>query len=229
LRAVDSIPGEFWIRFTSPHPKDFNEEAVLAFAQCEKATPYLNLPIQSGDDAILKAMNRPYAVKTYTDLIKKLRAAFKNYRKGLEREIAISTDVIVGFCGETKLQFNNTAKIFREIRYDMAYIAEYSQRPGTAAAKLFDNVPIKEKQRRKKAIDRIVKTTALANNKKYTQKTVEILVDSVKNGYALGKTRSYKTVKFPVSGYPAKPGDIVNVKITKVMAFGLLGKICDEK
>ena len=93
LRAANDIPGDFWIRFTSPHPKDFNNKAVLAMAQCQKITPYLNLPIQSGDNAILKAMKRPYTVAKYKSLVKKIRAAFEKYRNGLEKEIATSTDI----------------------------------------------------------------------------------------------------------------------------------------
>jgi len=102
LRLANDIGGDFWIRFTSPHPKDFDEEAVLAMAQCQKVTPYLNLPIQSGDDDILKAMARPYTVAQYKILVKKIRQAFKKYRQGLEKEVALSTDVIVGFPGENK-------------------------------------------------------------------------------------------------------------------------------
>jgi len=224
LRLVNDIPGDFWIRFTSPHPKDFTNEAVKAMAQCQKVTPYLNLPIQSGDDKILAAMKRPYTVARYKLLVKKLRQAFKKYRRGLEAELAISTDVIVGFPEETKKQFQNTAKTFRIIKYDMAYIAQYSRRSGTAAADLNDNVSSKEKKRREEVINNAVKKTALAHNKKYLNKTVDVLVDALKNGYALGKTRHYKTVKFPISG-DIKPGDVAKVKITKVMAFGLLGKI----
>ncbi len=223
LRQVNSIPGDFWIRFTSPHPKDFTDEAVNAMAQCQKVTPYLNLPIQSGDDEVLKIMARPYTAEQYKKLVQKIRQAFKKNRKGLEKEVAISTDVIVGFCNETKTQFSNTVAVFKSIKYDMAYIAEYSQRAGTAAAVMDDSVSAKEKQKRKKVIDRIVKITAAARSKKYAGKTVNVLVDSLKNGFGLGKTRSYKTVKFPLSGSTVNPGDLVKIKITKTMAFGLVG------
>ncbi len=84
-------------------------------AKCQKVTPYLNLPVQSGDNEILKKMNRPYTVLQYKNLVKRIRIAFKKYRKGLEREIALSTDIIIGFPGETKKQFENTVKLFKEI------------------------------------------------------------------------------------------------------------------
>ncbi|MFA6376143.1 MAG: MiaB/RimO family radical SAM methylthiotransferase [Candidatus Paceibacterota bacterium] len=226
LRLVNDVPGDFWIRFTSPHPKDFNDNAVKTMAQCQKVTPYLNLPIQSGDSVILKTMRRPYTVAAYKTLVKKIRQAFKKYRHGLEKEVAISTDVIVGFPGETKTQFSNTAKAFKEIKYDMAYISQYSKRAGTVAGKMDDNVAPKEKKLREEAINDIVKITALSHNKKYTGKTVVVLVDSIKNGiYGMGKTRSYKTVKFPLVGSNPKPGDIVSVKIEKVQSFGLIGKL----
>ena len=199
-------------------------------ARCAKVTPYLNLPIQSGDNAILKAMARPYTVEKYKELVKKIRAAFKKYRAGLEKEIAISTDVIVGFPGETKTQFNNTAKAFNMIKYDMAYIAQYSKRAGTAAAKLDDNVPKMEKKRREDSINDIVKITALNHNKKYVGKTVEVMIETIKNEiFALGKTRHYKTVKFRIEKNEIKPGDIVKVKITKAQSFGLMGALAKNE
>lgn len=225
LRLVNDVPGEFWIRFTSPHPKDFDAAAVNAMARCAKVTPYLNLPIQSGDNHILKAMKRPYTAARYKALVKKIRAAFKKYRRGLEREIAISTDVIVGFCGETEKEFQNTVRIFKEIKYDMAYISRYSRRPGTAAAAMSDNVSEQEKKRRENILNDIVKITALAHNKKWRGKTVDVLVDCVKNGFAFGKDRHYKTVKFAADGNNIAPGDMVKVKVVKVMPFGLMGKI----
>jgi len=223
LHLVNDVPGDFWIRFTSPHPKDFDDGAVLAMAQCRKVTPYLNLPVQSGDNRVLKAMKRPYTAAQYKALVKKIRAAFEKYRQGLEKEVAISTDVIVGFCGETENQFENTAKLFREIKYDMAYISRYSRRPGTAAALLDDNVSDREKKRREEAINDIVKITALAHNKKWCGKTVDVLVDCVKNGFGFGKDRHYKTVKFRIGKNDIKPGDIVNAKIIKAQSFGLTG------
>jgi len=149
LRKINKIPGKFWIRFTSSHPKDFSDDLIKAMAECEKVAKYLNLPVQSGDDKILKKMNRPYTVKQYKNLIKKIREKIP--------DINLSTDVIVGFPGETKKQFENTVKLFKQIKYNIAYISKYSPRAGTAAAKLKDNVSPQEKKRREKILEKILK------------------------------------------------------------------------
>lgn len=237
LELVNNIPGDFWIRFTSPHPKDFNDAAIDAMAKYQKITPYLNLPVQSGDDSILKSMGRPYTAASYEILVKKIRQSFKKHRSGTEKIIAISTDIIVGFPGETKIQFLNSAKLFRKIKYDMAYIAQYSRRAGTSAAKLDDNVPAKEKKYRENCLNNILKKTALIHNKKFVGKTVEVLVDCVKKEtfgkkiryFGLGKTRHYKTAKFPMENGKINPGDIINIKINKAQSFGLIGEISNGK
>ena len=197
-------------------------------AESTKVTPYLNLPIQSGDDEILEAMKRPYNVAKYKKLVGRLRKSFLVHRNGLEANLAVSTDVIVGFPGETKKQFTNTATVFRAIKYDMAYIACYSQRNGTDSSKLADNVDLLEKKRREEEINEIIKTTALAHNKKYLGKTVDVLVDELRKSFALGKTRSYKTVKLGIAGNKVNPGDFVRVKITGAKPFGLAGTIIEN-
>src|SRR3989344_2047903 len=159
LRMVNNIPGDFWIRFTSPHPKDFSNELIKTMAECEKFAHYINLPVQSGNNAVLKRMGRSYTVGHYKKLVKKLRKAMP--------DIAISTDIIVGFPGETRKQFENTKKLFKEIKFGMAFISEYSPRPKTVAYKTFkDNVSHKEKESRKNELNEILKKTALENNKK---------------------------------------------------------------
>jgi len=216
LRKVNNIPGKFWIRFTSSHPKDFSDELIKTMKNCKKVTPYLNLPVQTGDDEILKKMNRPYSIAQYKNIIKKVRKEIPN--------ICLSTDVIVGFPGETKKQFENTAKLFREIKYDMAYINKYSLRAGTAAAKLKDNVPAKEKKRREKTLNEILKQTALANNKKYTGKTIEVLPTNYKDKFLFGKSFHYKTVKF--KGQKNLIGKFAKIKITDALTWGLKGELC---
>jgi len=151
LRAVNKIPGEFQIRFMSSHPKDLSDDLIEAMAECKKVAKYLNLPVQSGDNGILKKMNRPYSVEQYINLVEKIRKKIPN--------INLSTDVIVGFPGETKKQFENTVKLFRKIKYNIAYINKYSPRSGTASFKLKDDVPIKEKKRREKILQKIIEET----------------------------------------------------------------------
>jgi len=152
LRMVNDIPGNFKIRFISPNPKNFSNELIEVMAKSQKVAKYLNLPVQSGDNEILKKMRRPYTVSQYKDLVKKIRKIIP--------EINLSTDVIVGFPGETKKQFENTVKLFKEIKFNMAYIAKYSPRPGTAAFQMEDNVPLKEKKRREKILRGIIKKHA---------------------------------------------------------------------
>jgi tRNA-2-methylthio-N6-dimethylallyladenosine synthase len=221
LKMVNDIPENFWIRFTSPNPKNFSDELIETMAKYQKITPYLNLPVQSGDNKILKKMNRPYTVEQYKNLVKKIRAAFKKYRNELEKEVSISTDVIIGFPEETKKQFQNTVKLFKEIKFDMAYIAKYSPRPQTAAFLLKDNVLPQEKERRYKILTEVLKETALEKNKKYIGKEVEVLVEERKNQFLISKSRHYKTAKFESD--KDLIGQFVNVKIIDALPWGLKG------
>ena len=148
LKMVADLPGNFLIRFTSPNPKNFSDELIDVMANSKKIAKYLNLPVQSGDNQILKKMNRPYTVEQYKNLVKKIRKKIP--------DINLSTDVIVGFPGETKKQFENTVKLFKEIKFNMAYIAKYSPRPGTAAFQMKDNIPLTEKKRREKILMGII-------------------------------------------------------------------------
>lgn len=221
LKTINKIKGNFWICFTSPNPADFSDELIKAIAQSEKVTSYLNLPLQSGDNEILKKMNRKYTMEEYLNLVKRIRSAFRKYRKGLEKEISLSTDIIVGFPGETKKQFENTKRIMQEIKFDMAYIAKFSPRPGTAAFLMENNVSEKEKKRREKTLTNILRKTAKGRNKKFLGKTIDVLVCSAKNGFLLGKSRHNKTVKF--KGRANLIGNFVKVKITKSFPWGLRG------
>jgi len=149
IKMVNEIPGDFKFFFTSPHPKNFSDELIEVLAKSKKFGKILNLPVQSGDNEILRMMNRNYTVKQYKQLVNKIRKKIP--------DIKISTDVIVGFPGETKKQFKNTIKLFKEIKFDWAYIAKYSPRPGTAAFKLKDNVPLLEKKYREKTLRNTLK------------------------------------------------------------------------
>ncbi len=215
LKMVNDIKGNFWIRFTSPHPKDFSKELIKIMANSEKVTEYLNLPVQSGDNNILKKMNRPYTREQYKNLVKEIRKQIP--------DIALSTDIIVGFPGETEEQFNNTAELFKKIEYDMAYIAKYSARSGTAASKLEDNVSPEEKDRREKILTEILKSCALKKNKKQIGQTENVLVSDCKQGFCIGKNRTHKTVKFlSEKNYT---GQFVKVEITEGLPWGLTGKL----
>jgi tRNA-2-methylthio-N6-dimethylallyladenosine synthase len=214
LRMVNNIPGNFWIRFMSSHPKDFSSELIETMVNCEKVTEYLNLPIQSGDDEILKKMNRPYNIGQYKETIRKIREGVPN--------ISLSTDVIVGFPGEMENNFQNTVRLFREIKFDMAYIAQFSPRPGTAAFELKDSVSHQEKERRWRILTDTLRETALEKNKNYLGKEIEVLVEKDKNGCLLGKTKNYKTVKF--RGDSNLVGQFTKVQITQALPWGLKGE-----
>ena len=184
-------------------------------AECEKVTPYLNLPVQSGDNEILKKMNRNYTIKHYKNLIKKIRKRIP--------DITLSTDIIVGFPGETKKQFENTVRLFKEIKFDMAYISQYSPRPGTAAAKMQDNISKVEKRKREKILTEVLKKIAISKNKKYIGKIIKVLPTKYKNSFLIGKSFHYKTVK--CEGSKDLIGKFIRVKITETQPWGLKGEI----
>jgi tRNA-2-methylthio-N6-dimethylallyladenosine synthase len=151
LKMINGLPGNFQIKFLTSHPKDMSDELIKTIAECEKVSKEIHLPLQSGDNAILKKMNRKYTIGHYKNLIKKIRKHIP--------EAKISTDIIVGFPGETKKQFENTAKAIKEIGFYKAYIACYSPRPGTAAFKLKDNIPRSEKKHRRVILDKMINKT----------------------------------------------------------------------
>lgn len=160
LEMVNNIPGKFSIHFLSANPKDFSNELIGLIAKSKKISKYINLPVQSGDDKILRTMNRPYTVKQYKDLVKRIREKIP--------KINLATDIIVGFPGETKKQFENTKKLVKEICFNVAFISKYSSRPGTAASKMKGDVPRNEKERRWKILNRII-------NEKSYKKLIVIL------------------------------------------------------
>ncbi len=215
LRKISNIRGDFWIRFTSSHPKDFIKEMILSMKKTKKITNYLNLPLQSGSDKILKKMNRPYS---FTDYLKKV----KELRKEIE-DISITTDIIVGFPGETKKDFEQTKKAIEEIKFEMAYVSRYSERPGTKASKLKDNVPLEEKKRRERILNKIIEETSFNKNKKYLGKKLKVLITSSKKGYYFGKTENYKSVK--VFSEEDIFGKFIKVKIIEATPWGLMGKM----
>ncbi len=144
LKTINDLKGKFKINFLTSHPKDMSDELIEVIANGEKISKKIHLPFQSGDNQILKKMNRHYTIGYYKKLIKKIRKKIP--------DLELSTDIIIGFPGETAKQFQNTIKLVKEIKFNQAYISSYSPRPGTTAAKLKDNVPLDEKKRRKKIL-----------------------------------------------------------------------------
>lgn len=221
LDLVARVPGDFWVRYITSHPYDMSDELIETMAKHEKLTNYINLPLQSGDDEILKKMNRHYTVEHYLGRLRKIRE--------LLNPVAITTDIIIGFCGETEEQFQNTARVMETVGYDMAYLNKYSPRPGTVSARKYpDDISWEEKQRREKVLNDILIETATRHNQKLLGQTVRILVDEVKdkgNGLLLnsGKSDLFKTTQFLSARSYA--GQFVKVRVTKVEAFGLFGEL----
>lgn len=216
LKAVNKIQGDFWIRFTSPHPKNFSEDLIKSMAECGKFPRYLNLPAQSGDNEILKKMKRSYTREEYIKLAEKIKSEMP--------DIALSTDTIVGFPGETKKQFQNTVSLYKKIKFDMAYISEYSERPKTLAAKKYkDNISKKEKEERKKILTEVLSKTALENNKKLIGSEKKILADTEKNGRVFGRTEGNKVIEIE-EAKKELIGEFLTVKITSATAWKLKGK-----
>lgn len=221
LEKINSIPGKFWISFVSSHPKDMSADLIEAIAKCKKVCEWVHLPVQAGDDEILRKMNRKYTQKHYLQQIKKIKAAFKKHKHS--QPFSISSDIIVGFPGETKKQFLQSALVMEKSKFDMVFFGQFSPRPGTAAWKMKDNVAQTEKVRREVFLNEILKKTALANNKKYIGKEMEILIEKEKNGFCFGKTRTQKNVKI-FSNKKNILGTFVKVKITKANIWNLEGE-----
>lgn len=215
LKMVNDLPGNFWLRFSTSHPKDMSDELIAAIASSEKVCRHIHLPAQAGDNDVLKSMNRKYTVEHYVDLVEKIRLALPG--------VSVTTDVIVGFPGETSEQFDNTAKLFRELKFDMAYISQYSPRPGTAAAKLEDNITKEEKKRREESVNDILRETALENNQAYLDAEVEVLFDRKRGSNYVGRTKTSKVIR--VKTEENLIGQIRKVKIISVQDFGMIGEV----
>lgn len=226
LSKINNLHGDFWLYFTSSHPKDFSDRVIKVMAKSKKIAPYLNLPVQSGDKHILNKMNRSYTPNDYMEKIKKVRDAFQQHRIGLESKIAISTDIIVGFPGENKWRFLKTGYLMKKIGFDMAYISRYSPRPFTVAGSLHDNVSNKEKGRREKILNNILKKTALKNNQFYINSILPVLIIEMHKSekYLIGRSRAHKKVKVK-SNHRDLIGQIVNVHIINAHPWGLFGDI----
>ncbi|HEY8516992.1 MAG TPA: tRNA (N6-isopentenyl adenosine(37)-C2)-methylthiotransferase MiaB [Candidatus Binatia bacterium] len=216
LRRAARVEGLERIRFTSPHPSDVSEAMIDAMAEEPKVMPYLHLPLQSASDRVLERMQRGYGIDEYRALLARIRERVPG--------IAVSTDIIVGFPGEEEADFEATAAFLEEARYDFAYLFKYSAREGTRAWRLGETVSEDEKQRRlSRLIDR-QEEISLEVNRDWIGREVEVLVEGPAKrppGYAVGKTRNFKTTVFPAAG--ASPGDLVRVKVEDATAHTLTG------
>ena len=171
LRTADGLPAIPRLRFVTSHPWDLSDRLIAALAECPSVCEHLHLPVQSGDDAVLHRMGRQYTIEHYRERLAAVRAAVPG--------IAISTDIIVGFCGETEAQFEATLELLRAVGYDQVFAAAFSSRPGTPAAHLPDDVPAVEKRRRLNTLLDLQEGIGLGRNRAWLGRTVEVLVDAV--------------------------------------------------
>jgi len=218
LHAVHQIKDLWRIRFLTSHPADMNEQLIEAVASLPKVCEHIELPVQSGDDEILRRMGRRYTVAQYRALVTRIRAAIPH--------TALVTDVIVGFCGESEAQFQNTYRLLEELRFDMVHVAAYSPRPGTPAAHWPDDVPAAEKERRRQAIDDLQQRVAGEINAQLLGQRVEVLVEDRHKGKWRGRTRTNKLVFFADDA--DWRGKLALVEITWTGPWSLLGRVCGE-
>src|SRR5215217_102060 len=215
LRACDAVDGIERIRFTSPHPKDFRDPVIAAIAECDAVCEQVHLPLQSGSSRILKAMRRTYTRERYVALAAKLRDAIP--------DLALGTDVIVGFPGETEDDFRQTLEVVEEVRYDSAFTFVYSPRHGTDAAALPGQVPHEVKVARMERLVEAVQRIARERNRERVGRVEEVLVEGpsrTDSSLLRGRTRRNTTVNFTGA---AQPGELVPVRIEAATSTTLKG------
>ena len=219
LAMVDKVEGIERVRFMTSHPKDLSDKVIETMAQGKHLCEHIHLPVQHGSSKILKAMNRVYTAEAYKDLVKRIRTAMP--------EVSLTTDLIVGFPGETEEDFEELLAFLKEIRYDAAYTFIYSKRSGTPAAEMAEQVPEDVKKARLQKLMEVQNEISLEINKSLQGKTMEVMVEGPsKNDETvwMGHTRSNKIVLFPHG--EEKEGDFVQVKITSPQTWVLKGEVC---
>ena len=214
LHALQPIGGLERIRFLTSHPIFMSQRIIGAVSDLDKVCEHINLPIQAGDDEVLARMRRHYTQREYRDLVDRIRAAIPG--------VSLSTDVIVGFPGETADQFQHTVDVIRDVEFDKVHVAAYSTRPGTIASRQMpDDVPQEEKARRLKRLDQLQESILSRKNALFLGETVQALVDGLKNGRWQGRTRGDKLVFFDAEG--DHMGELVDIVVTKTGPWALQG------
>jgi len=215
LHLVHDVPGIERIRFTTSHPRDMTEKLIRTVAELPKVCEHFHLPVQSGDDEILRRMHRTYTVADYLRLVDLIRSYLP--------EASITTDLIVGFPGETEEQFENTLRLVETIQFDGCNTAMYSPRPGTKAATFPDQVDEETKHRRLQVLNRLAERTAYARNRRLLGSTQEVLVEAPgRQTGVVGRTRTNKVVT--LEGTPDLVGRTVPVRITEAGSWVLRGE-----
>ncbi|MFH1547546.1 MAG: MiaB/RimO family radical SAM methylthiotransferase [bacterium] len=209
LELVAKENRNIWISFLTSHPTDFNEDLIRVMKKNKNICRYLNLPVQSGSDTVLKRMNRKYTRSEYLNKVRLIQKEIPSIR--------LSTDIIVGFSSETEDDFVQTLNLVKQVGFSMAYISEYSSREGTAGFVLDDNVPQNVKKERKERLNDVIISQSRRFNQKFIGKNLEVIV----TGKGIGKTFDFTDVRIDSNSI----GSNVNVKITKASECGLEGKV----
>ena len=212
LSNLSDISGDFWLTFLTSHPKDFGEGLIKVMSESEKVWPYLNLPVQSGSDDVLKRMNRGYTRKDYMEKISNLKGKLPNVR--------LSTDIIVGFPGEMEKDFKETISLLRDVEFGMVYVAEYSPRMPAASSTFEDDVPKAEKARRRRMVEELQSEIIKKQNRKDIGTSVKVLV----LGEREGKMKDLRDVQFKNSA-KEKIGRFAIVEVTESTSAGLRGRV----
>lgn len=218
LREVNKIEGIQKIRFVSPHPKDFTDDVIEAIADCEKVSKLIHLPLQSGSTKVLKVMNRKYSKEQYLSLVDKMKEKIPN--------VKFSTDIIVGFPGETEEDFEDTLDVVKKVNFEQIFMFIYSRRKGTPADEMDNQIPEEIKHKRFDRLKKLYEDGIQQNNQKYVGTVQEILVEGYsKNNEEMltGRTDSNKVVIF--AGDKEQIGEILSVKIISEHMWYLKGEI----
>ncbi len=211
LKALDNLKGNFRIRFTSSYPTDITDEVIETVKNSKKICECFHIPMQSGNDRILKEMNRRYNVEQYRNIVDKIRKNIKN--------VTITSDFIAGFPSETEEEFNDTLKIIDELELDYSNTAAYSPRPFTKAGKMVNQfIDEEEKRKRLQILNEKVKAASLKSNEKYIDSLLEVLIDNVKDGVYQGRTRNNKVVHL-IDNKDYEIGQFVNARIKRVSTW----------
>lgn len=236
LRGIGRIgtkyDDQFWLYFTSPHPHDMTDEVIDVIAEYPCLARQIHLPLQSGDDKILIRMNRNYRLSHYRRIVEKIRTTLP--------EATLFTDIIVGFTGETEEQFQNTVAAMKEFRFNMAYVAMYSPRPGAASSRWADDVPLEEKRRRLHLLSEVLQETSGTYNRGLigTRQTVLVEGPDRKPGYLTAKTQGRLIVRFPGSRNGTETvhatqaqaaGHYAEVEITEAATLSLGGRLLQSE
>ncbi len=223
LRAIDAVPGIQRVRYTSPHPKDLRPDTIAAMAECSSVCEHLHLPLQAGSNTVLARMHRGYRADRYLDKLADARASID--------DLAVTTDIIVGFPGETDADFDQTLEVVDAAAYDSAYTFIFSPRPGTPAADMVDDfVAADVAHSRMTRLTEIVERHALARHEARVGRVEEVLVEGPSKkdaSKASGRTRQNKLVHFAATGAAARPGTYATVEITRAAPHWLRGELVE--